>query len=338
MESFSTPKHPLGRLADIRQAALHSKLLLTAIELSVFDLLEQETTAGEVAEKLKTHPESTKHFLNGLTAIGLIEKSDGKFKNTDLSQEHLVKSSSGYLGDYLLHHVQWESPLLDTMWDVLHNGPPQREKKIDDKEMWAKGAIKIADYQRICTAAVLAEMVSDLPGSGNLENLLDLGGGPGLNTIGILQAHPGMRGTLFDRSEVLEVAEGYVREYNMQDRLKLLAGDFSVDPIGEGYDLVLATACLNFAHDRLPFILGKIHASLKPGGYFISVHDGLTHERTQPTRLALSWVTSGMLWQDLGLDQGRISEAMAEVGFEKVSSKTMPYGLNPMDIDVGRKP
>ena len=49
-------------------APIKSKLLLTGIELKVFDQLSEPKSAGIVAEAIDAHPENTRFFLDGLTA------------------------------------------------------------------------------------------------------------------------------------------------------------------------------------------------------------------------------------------------------------------------------
>ncbi len=50
----------------------------------------------------------------------------------------------------------------------------------------------------------------------------------------------------------------------MEDRMKVMSGDYTCDPFGEGYDLILASATLNFVKDPDSF-LTKIFDALNPG-------------------------------------------------------------------------
>ncbi len=337
MKPFPNTKHPFSRLFEMNQGIFYSKLLHEAITLGVFNHLEQETLSSEVAGKLQTHPGNTGYFLDGLVTIGLVEKKEGKYQNAGISREYLVKGSETYLGDYILCHNQWNTPLLENMGQVLRDGPPNREKEADDEEIWARGASAMANYQRACSGPVLSGIISDLPESFSFRRMLDLGGGPGLNTLAILSSHPGLHGTLFDRPAVVGVALEYIQEYKMEERLEVMEGDFRTDPLGDGYDLVLASACLNFVKEEMVPMVEKIHHALNPGGVFVSLHDGLTHGRTRPEPIALSWLPVSMMWQDLGLDRGVIAGAMVKAGFKTVSSGAVSYCPGTMDLDIGRK-
>ena len=74
-------------------APIRSKLLLTGIELKVFDQLPEPRSAEAVAEAIGTHPENTKLFLDGLVASDLVVKKKGLYQNTSVTQTFLVESS-----------------------------------------------------------------------------------------------------------------------------------------------------------------------------------------------------------------------------------------------------
>jgi ribosomal protein RSM22 (predicted rRNA methylase) len=76
--------------------------------------------------------------------------------------------------------------------------------------------------------------------------MLDLGGGPGLVGIALVAAHPEMKGVIFDKPAIVKVAETFIKEYEMEDRMEVLGGDYSRDPIGKEYDLIWASGYSQF--------------------------------------------------------------------------------------------
>jgi predicted TPR repeat methyltransferase len=167
--------------------------------------------------------------------------------------------------------------------------------------------------------------------------MLDLGGGPGLIGIAIVAAHPSMKGIIFDKPAVVTVAETFIKEYEMEDRMEVLGGDFTSDPIGEGYDLIWASSALSLAKDDMDSLTKKIYDTLNPGGVFLVLHEGLTHERTKPDDMVLSMMPPALTGQDMRFDQGFIADSMLRVGFKSVRSRTLDTDWGPMDWDVGRK-
>ena len=71
--------------------------------------------------------------------------------------------------------------------------------------------------------------------------------------------------------------------------------------------------CL-FLKDNFHPLFTKIYHALNPGGLFISVHDGLTHEGTKPGDMVISWLATGLSSRDLSLDRDAIPDAMLQAG------------------------
>ena len=64
-------------------APIQSKLLLTGIELKVFNQLSEPASADAVADAIGSHLENTGLFLDGLAASNLITKKNGLYQNTN---------------------------------------------------------------------------------------------------------------------------------------------------------------------------------------------------------------------------------------------------------------
>ena len=151
-----------------------------------------------------------------------------------------------------------------------------------------------------------------------------------------MASHPSMKGVIFDLPAVVKVAEAFIKEHDMERRMEVLSGDYNNDPIGEEYDLIWASGTLNFAND-MDSLIKRIYDVLNPGGVFISFHDGLTGERTKPGKMVLGMLSSALMGQDMGLDQGFIADSMLRVGFKSVRSRTLDTPMGPMDLDITRK-
>jgi predicted DNA-binding protein len=325
-------------LYGILIAPIRTKLLLTGIELKVFNHLSEPKTADIVAEAIESHPENMRHFLDGLAANDLIRKKNGLYQNTAVTQEFLVEGSPTYLGEFLARQIEWHKPVLDDLATLVTEGPPQaQEMDTESEEVWGKMAALMANYERSGVAQQIVSIVSELPEFPTFTKMLDLGGGPGLLGIVIVTAHPHIRGVIFDRPAVAGVAEGFIEEYEVADRMTVMGGDYVNDPLGEGYDLILASATLNFVKDDLESFCGKVYDALNPGGLFITLSDGLTDERTKPELMVTGWLSMALTGQDKGFDQGVIADSMLSVGFRSVRSRTLAMPMGPMDLDIGRK-
>ncbi len=82
----------------------------------------------------------------------------------------------------------------------------------------------------------------------------------------------------------------------------------------------------------------KVLDALNPGGVFVSLHDGLTAERTKPTAMKLGWLPAELLRGEIAFDRGEIASSMKRAGFRSISSRTLSSPAGPMEMDAGRKP
>jgi hypothetical protein len=142
---------------------------------------------------------------------------------------------------------------------------------------------------------------------------------------------------VFDQPAVVKVAEAFIAEYQMQERLSVMGGDYATDPLGEGYDLIWASAALNFVREDLSHMMVRIFNALKHGGVFISLADGATHERTRPPLYILENLTYALQGQDKMFDKGEIAKAMRGAGFSSLESFTVQTPMMPMEMDIARK-
>jgi predicted TPR repeat methyltransferase len=208
---------------------------------------------------------------------------------------------------------------------------------LNKAESWSRAASYLANYHRAGISQEALSIVAALPEYPHLKKMLDLGGGPGLIGMAIVQNHPALRGVLFDLPQVVPAAQAHIEELGLANRMDVLAGDYNQDPIGDGYDLVWASLNLYYARNRLDRLMAKIHASLNPAGVFVSYHEGLTHERTEPAEHVVGRIALSFKDQDMSFDQGHIAQAMLDAGFRSVRSRTIETSNGPIDLDIARK-
>jgi len=317
---------------------IRSRLISAALELGVFDRLSVPKSAEAVAQSIGGHTGNTTLLLDGLTAIDLVTKTDGLYENAAVAQALLVEDSPTFIGEMLMYQLRWCCDPLHHLPQLVADGPPPSPPEaLDTDGMWARIARAMANWEQAGGAQLAVQIVSDLPEFSRCRKVLDLGGGPGIIGMAIVAAHPSMRGVIFDRPEVANVAQDVMREHHMEDRVDVLAGDYNQDPIGQGYDLVWACASLSFAKHDIDSVMRKIYDALNPGGVFVSLHDGLTRGRTKPEEMVLGWIGWGMMGRDMAFEQGDIATSMLRVGFKSVRGRTLDTPMGPMDLEIGRK-
>jgi hypothetical protein len=326
-----------GKLYEMTFVPIRIKLLLTGIELKVFNHLSKPTSAETVAQAIHTHLGNTRVFLDGLAAIDLVNKKKGLYQNTSLAQTFLVEDSQTCLGQMLTFMASAHAPLENLTKLVKEGPPPQPEQSRFSEEMLAQSAVMMANIELAGDAQQMVRIVSELPEFSSFQKMLDLGAGPGLIGLSIVDAHPTMKGVVFDLPPVVKVAKTFIKEYGMENRMDVLGGDFNCDAIGEGYDLVVTCNSLQFAKE-IDSVVKKIYYALNQGGVFVSIFGfGQTHERTKPESLVLGLLPSALMGLDTGFDQGYIADSMLRVGFKSICSRIVTSGWGQMELDVARK-
>jgi len=242
--------------------------LHTGVRLEVFTHLGNERfTAGDLATKIGVSERGLTMLLNALSAMGLLVKDDNHYANTAEGKVLLIKESPRYCGSLILHHA-----VLINYWSQLTqavtSGQPVKTvpyKDDDERETFLMGMFNLA----MASAPQIAELV-DLSGR---HHLLDLGGGPGTYAIHFCIANPELRAAIFDFSESRSCALRMVKQFNLEERIDFISGNYLEEDIGGSYDVAWLSHILHADGEKdCDVIIKKTKSVMEPGG-LILVHD-----------------------------------------------------------------
>ncbi len=337
MNSMPSVELSYGSLHQIALGPLKAALMNCAIELKLFDQLSQPRQAADIAHALGLNQDNTRRLLDALTTIDLLQKKNGAYRNTEIARTFLVSDSPASVAALLRQTQHAGLNPLDQLGHLVKNGPADGGMDFADEKIWTEEVRSSAGWVFGGVGQQVAEIIAALPGFSGLEKMLDMGCGHGVFSLYILERNQSLRGVLLDRAPVLDAAAEFIEAYQAADRVTFQPGDYLTDDIGQGYDLVFASATLNFAIGNLGPLLGKILDALKPGGYFVSFQDGMTGEQTKPDTMLGAVIPSMMMGMDYCFAQGMIAEAAIECGFRQVRSRTIETPIGEMDIDICRK-
>lgn len=271
-----------------------SKTLAAAEELDLFTRLSgtSGTTAGELAQALGLHPRPAEMLLTGCAALGLLEKADGRYRNSPLAESFLVRGRPYCFAGFvrmldkrlypgwgrLTEAIRTNRP---TTWD------PDQQGSLFDGEDPAMLAHFWEAMHAISTftARALAEAVD----FGRWHRLLDVGGGSGAFDIELCRRYPHLQATVYDLPFVTEIAAGKVAAAGLGDRIATAPGDFFADPaFPQGHDAILLSMILHdWGEARNREILRKCHAALPPGGAVLVSELLVNEDKTGPAPAAL---------------------------------------------------
>ncbi len=303
----------LSVLRELYLGFISSRVILTANNLGIFDHLKRQTSSSEISGKLKIDLRATEILLDALTAIGLVSKSTGgKYRNTPVSNHYLVRGLRLYQGDIIRHaSIMWQN--FSALDEVVRTGRPARCGF--DHESFIMGMHNLT--------VLRTESLIKAVGIKGVKTMLDMGGGPGTNAIAM--AKKGIRATIFDLPETIKIAKKVAHREGVKG-IGFIAGNFHVDSIGSGYDLILISQIFHaFSTEENVALLRKCREALNPGGRVVVQEFPINEARTGPTYSALFSVN--ML---VGTEKGRcyssreIKRWTAETGFKGVVIKHLP--------------
>jgi len=267
-----------------------TELLAAAVgHLGIFAQFAKETmTLAELRARLGLAERPAIVLCTALRAMGLlVVDSQNRLGLSELASHHLVPGGPFDVGGYVA--LMSDNPGVREMVERLRTNRPAGGKPDEagaafiyregldsamEKEASARRLTLALAGRARNTAAILAERV-DASGA---RQLLDVGGGTGLYSVGFLQRHPKLRAIVWDRPEVLKVAAELAAEYGVAERLECRSGDMFTDPAPADSDLVLLS---NVLHDwdvpECKTLLRRCSLALQKGGRLL-IHDAFLND------------------------------------------------------------
>ena len=268
-------------LNEMIRSFMPSRAVLTALELDVFTAVASGASAEQVAQTIHADPRATEMLLNALVSLKLLDKKEGRFFNTVAAARFFCEGSRDNARGGLMHtaHLwrRWTSLTECVRAGTSVETGSREERSVTDF---------IAAMDR--NAQERADAVVRATGIQNITRMLDLGGGSGAYSIAFARAVPGLMAEILDRSDVLPLTQEYIRKTGLAGRIATRAGDMLCDPLGENYDLILASAiCHMFSPEENRGLFRRARQALGPKGKFVVQDFILEPDKTVPLFAAL---------------------------------------------------
>jgi ubiquinone/menaquinone biosynthesis C-methylase UbiE len=269
------------KLLELSGAFSISRILLTAAELDLFTKLES-TPSG--VDDLCSHegwdPRGTRILMDALASQGLLARSaDGEYRVPQHLTGLLSADSEESVLPMILHRgFMWKNwTNLTEIVQTGHNPNPMGADSRTDKEIRSFiGAMHVVGRRMADTIAKSLDLTG-------FSNMLDVGGGPGTYVMAFLREAPHLSATLFDLPQVVEIARPRLESAGLLDRVNLVRGDFKVDELPAGHDLLLLSAIIHMnSREGNRDLYKKAYRSLEPGGTILIRDHFLEQSRTAP--------------------------------------------------------
>lgn len=317
-----------------------SKTLLTAVELKLFAVLAEAGSldADELRDRLGLHPRSARDFFDALVALGMLERTDGRYANTPETDLFLDPAKPTYMGGVL----EMSNARLYGFWgsltEALKTGQPQSEMKeggeffenvYADPEKLAQFTGAMTGLSRATGDAIAAKFPF-----GDYGSVIDIGCAQGAVPVAIATAHDHVTGGGFDLPPVEPIFNAFVAQAGLADRLTFTPGDFFADPLPSADVLIMGHILHDWELDQKRLLLQKAYDALPKGGALI-VYEAIIDDDRRHNAFGLL-MSLNMLIEGLGFDYtgADCRGWMADAGF---SESYVEHLMGPDSMVVGIK-
>jgi ubiquinone/menaquinone biosynthesis C-methylase UbiE len=312
-------------VVDMASAFYDSCVLFTASDLGIFKKLAEfgEADLETIASACSLNRHGGRLLLDACVALGLCEKTEGRYRNSPEAALFLVPGSPADLSGAICYNRDVYSAW-GRLREMVRTGKPVERPELhlgEDEERTR--TFVLAMHHRALGIGRAVVSLLELSGS---KKILDVGGGPGTYSMLIAQAFPGVECVVLDLPEVVKIAAELVLQAGMAGRVKTLEGDYHSLPFPDGNDAVLFFGVLHQEDEEaIRDLLRRAHDSLVPGGCVYVVDMMTDSSRARPKFSALFSLNMalttkrGWVFSDEDLKGW-----LAEVGFSDFSCRPLP--------------
>lgn len=271
-----------NKIRELASGFQISRIILTAVELNVFTILDKHLLpSSEVAKQINVDERATNRLLNALVSLGFLNKVHGKFYNTDAASLYLVKGKPEFMGGLFHTNELWKS--WGTLTNAVKEGTSVYKGEVSSGD-WTESFIAAMHYRAAKEAKILAMMLNLT----SAKKMLDVGGGSGAYSMGMIENNPELSAIIFDLPHVIPLTKKYVDAFSKKEKMEFIEGNYLINDFGNGYDLILLSAIvhINSYEQNLDLIKKCAHA-LNDGGQIVIKDWVMNEARTEPLGGAL---------------------------------------------------
>ncbi|GAB2721517.1 methyltransferase [Kitasatospora kifunensis] len=290
-----TTKAPdVGTAAGILRlgnAFCDAKALLTAVELDLFTHLHKApggaATVEEIKELLSLHGRGLRDFLDLLTALKVLERQDGRYRNAPGTDKHLVRGGAAFVGGFLLRSSRNLYPAWGRLGEALRTGEQQSGSHYDEVTQNPEILRQFIGSMDAFTNVLGTQLIEAYDWSGH-GSVLDVGGARGNLASQIVRAQPHLAGHVFDLPEMEPFAKELVAELALTDRLEFHGGSFFTDPLPSADVVILGHVLHDWDPKQREALVHKAFDAVNPGGTLLVYDRMLDDEPEHAENLVIS--------------------------------------------------
>jgi ubiquinone/menaquinone biosynthesis C-methylase UbiE len=267
---------PSKKMLQMITASWVSQSIYVAAKLGIADLLKDSAqTTDELAKAVGADTQTLYRLMRALASVGVFtEIREGYFESTPLGEclqtdtPQSLRAMATMCGEE--HYQAWGNILHsvktgECAFQNLYNTSffQYLKQNTEAENIFCEAMTNYARQAHISVAAAY-----DFSG---IKKIVDVAGGHGTLISSILRVNPTMSGILFDIPEVIEGSKQSIKAAGLENRCKLVAGDFfqSVPSGGDAY--ILSTVIHDWDDEHSIAILKNCHQAMVENGKLLIV-------------------------------------------------------------------
>jgi predicted O-methyltransferase YrrM len=319
------PAQPL-RILQIQEAGKEWFAMLAGAQLDLFTPLDNgPMRADALAAALDVDADKLSLLLYALVVAGLLTVEDGRFANTAETAQFFVRGKPTYMGSTHTFWAESSAAGLKTA-ESVRTGIPQAEHNYramsEDELLSTLGGLHASGVDRGRALAARYDFSS-------ARTVLDVAGGSGGMSIGLIEACPNLHATIAELPNVVPIAERFIGEAGVGNRIDTIAVDLLRQAVPGQYDMAIVSYVIQvLSATNAQIALRNAAHALRPGGAIYLINQILDASRLTPARAARTNVLF-LTWYDGGqaYTEAECRAMLAAAGFEEITREEDLTGL-----------
>jgi acetylserotonin N-methyltransferase len=307
---------------DSIEAFRRSKTMFTAVRLGIFDRLQEAPArAAELAAELRMNADALARLLDACAAMGLLQKTEGIYRNQPVAEHYLCKDSPHTLHGYIVYSDEALYPMWSHLDDALREGAPRWKQTFG-----IEGAIFSGFFR---TEAAMRDFLRAMHGFGmqtspavvaafdlsRFRTIVDLGGATGHLAIAACDRYPEMRGVVFDLPQVIAISA------TPHDRVEFRSGDFFEDELPKSDLYALGRILHDWGEGKIHRLLARIFAALPEGGGVLIAEQLLEEDGVGPMWANMQSLNMLVTTEGRERSLSEYAHLLANAGFKQIQGR-----------------
>lgn len=278
-----------GGILRLGSSFCDAKALLTAVELGLFTVLHGgAATEEEIRDRLGLHGRGLSDWLDLLVALMLLEKVNGRYRNSACADRYLVRGSDSYIGGFLERANHNLYPAWGRLAEALRSGAQQSGS--DFAAVLGNPAVlnQFINSMDALTTVLGPQLIDAYDGWPSYQTVLDAGGCRGNLVSQIIQEYPHLSGVVFDLPQMLPFFDKKAAELGLTGKVTFRGGDFFVDPLPPADMVILGHVLHDWDPRQRKILVAKSYQAVRPGGVLLVYDRMLDRASSRVENLVIS--------------------------------------------------